>query len=260
MPPVLSPGRRAALVAGVPLILISIAWNGVNLAAFAGHTSETTTTVFEANEGHLYVDVNDGRVTLTASTDGHVHVRTTSHYGLRRPDVKGEVAATGVHVTSNCKWYDGNCSVDVDIAVPPSFTLDVDSSGGGITATGLSGQARLSSSGGSVRVTDLSGALELSSSGGNVRGSGLTSSSVVADSSGGNVDITFAAAPTHVDLDSSGGGVTVRLPADAAYAIDIASSGGSERVDGALRRDSGSPRTVLARSSGGSVSVLPTAG
>ena len=81
---------------------------------------------------------------------------------------------------------------------------------------------------------------------------GLTSRAVTARASAGAITLAFAASPTTVDAQTKVGSVTVQLPADMAYAVASSQVGD---VEVTVRRDSGSPHCVTARSQVGSVTV-----
>lgn len=104
--------------------------------------------------------------------------------------------------------------------------LTARSSGGGVEARTIGGAARLESSGGPIEAEDVGGDLEASSSGGGVR-IREAKGAVVAGSSGGAVSVGFAADNAKGGrLDSSGGGVTATLDPSVALEIDASASGG----------------------------------
>ena len=159
------------------------------------------------------------------------------------------------------------------------------SSGGSVEVRDLRGDLRLSSSGGSVRATSVQGAVDAQSSGGSVHLEQVAGS-VRADSSGGRVEIrgaggrvaaassggpvagSFAAGNGHGgDVESSGGGVEVRIDPAVGLDLDAATSGGSVSCDlpvtvqGQLSRHSlrgvlhGGGERLHLRSSGGGIRI-----
>lgn len=145
-------------------------------------------------------------------------------------------------------------------------TLKVVTSGGGIDVTGGSGTLDGHTSGGSVTVKSFRGPVRVDTSGGGIRLDGVTGD-VAGSTSGGSIQAAFTALSGKVKLETTGGGVTVRLPEDAAFDLDAATSGGSASselpvtITGAKSRNhlrgavNGGGKPVVLRSSGGSVQV-----
>ena len=163
--------------------------------------------------------------------------------------------------------------------------LRAHTSGGGIQLEDVSGNSRVDTSGGDIKADSLGGSLEARTSGGSldlrgVKGDLLAHTSggsirvedaggrVNADTSGGSVDVSFARGNSHGgELESSGGGVRVRLDPSANLDLDASSSAGPVinglpiRVSGTLSRShlvgsigSGGP-SLRVHSSGGSVHI-----
>jgi DUF4097 and DUF4098 domain-containing protein YvlB len=138
--------------------------------------------------------------------------------------------------------------------------LRAHTSGGGIHLEDVTGTARVDTSGGDIRAESLGGSLEARTSGGSidlreVKGDLLAHTSggsirvedaggrVDADTSGGSVDVAFARGNSRGgEVESSGGGVRVRLDPSANLDLDASSSGGPVinglqiRVSGTLSR------------------------
>lgn len=144
-----------------------------------------------------------------------------------------------------------------------------ESSGGSVEVSDLGGSARLESSGGAIAAERVGGDIEASSSGGGVR-IREAGGEVVASSSGGPVDVGFAAGNSRGgSLESSGGGVVVRLDPAARLDIDASSSGGGVSTDlpvtvqGRMARDllrgklNGGGALLKLRSSGGGITLAP---
>ena len=251
----LTPGRRAALAIGVPLILGGAVWNGLTLASLSGRATVTTTTSYDVQGTHFTLASGDGNITVRQSPDAQVHLTSRVRYGIRAPHLAVRADDTGLRIESHCSGYPDACSVDIDVSVPATVSLDVEASGGDVHAAGLSGETRLVSSGGDVTAMDMTGPLTLRSSGGDVRGDRLSSAQVTAASSGGDVDVRFAQSPQLVDAHSSGGGVTVHVPIGQSYRIGASSSGGEVHVS--VPNNDLSERVLTAHSSGGDVTVAP---
>ena len=108
-------------------------------------------------------------------------------------------------------------------------TVNAHTSGGGIEAERLNGSAKLTTSGGGIDVTDSAGDLYLRTSGGSIhiqnedgRVDGYTSGGGIRAQLRANRDVALA---------TSGGSITLLLPADAHGSIEAATSGGRVTSD-----------------------------
>lgn len=269
----LRPARRWVLGIGVVLSLAAILWGVLVMINLLGRTTETTTTTLPTTRPLLTVSSSGGSIRIAGGDVTEVRVTTTVTYGLGKPRLIQNADPNGLTLDIACPWWSLQCSSAYDIVVPPGFEvraessggsitvrdltgrLEAHSSGGSITGSDLGGAVRADSSGGSVKLDRASGPLDLHSSGGSVTGTDLRGAEAIADSSGGNVRLRFAVPPERVSADTSGGSVTLELPrVDGGYDVQASADGGGENVQ--LPTDPTSERKILARSSGGSVTVL----
>jgi hypothetical protein len=267
----LSAAQKVILAMGGVVALVLIAWGVLQLASFFGRTTYQRELTLTPTAGRIHVDMNGG-ISIQTGPGPEVRVTEQVHYGLRKPRLIESVTGEGVELTARCAPFISNCSVDAVLTVPAGLAVDahssggditasgltgsvrLDSSGGGVTASGLTGSVVLHSSGGDITASGLAGKVQLDSSGGGVRATGLTGRQVDARSSGGDVELVFDAAPDRVGADSSGGGVRIELPSvDSGYHVNADSSGGDTRTD--VKTDPGSPRLIEAHSSGGDVRI-----
>jgi len=148
------------------------------------------------------------------------------------------------------------CSVSFTLVVPSGVTVTALTDGGPLTVTGVAG-ANLDSGGGPVSATRVSGPLTVRTSGGALVLDGLTgpldadtsSAPVTAQglgsamanitTDGGNAQIAFTAAPDSLTLSTDGGMATLTVPGGP-YALTADTNGGPESVriptDPAARR------------------------
>lgn len=108
--------------------------------------------------------------------------------------------------------------------------LDLHTSGGSIQINQGSGELAAKTAGGSITVREFKGPLEVRTSGGAINIE-EASGAVDASTSGGSVHASLAEMPAHVKLSTSGGGVSVALPADSSFELDAETSAGGVRTD-----------------------------
>ena len=132
------------------------------------------------------------------------------------------------------------------IKVPASFNVDLDTSGGGVSANGLSGEVKVDTSGGDLNFGQIHGDIHANTSGGNVTAKdceGVTD----LDTSGGRIEETGGRG--NLKVDTSGGNVTVL---NRVGDTKVESSGGKLRLGNISGK-------LNAETSGGSVSaILPS--
>ena len=132
------------------------------------------------------------------------------------------------------------------IRVPANFNADLDTSGGDISANGLSGNIKVDTSGGDLTFGQMHGDIQADTSGGDITAKNCDGATNL-DTSGGRIEVTGGSGKLNVD--TSGGNVTVLNRVGDAR---VQSSGGKLR----LGNISG---TLNAETSGGSVSaILPS--
>jgi Putative adhesin len=145
----------------------------------------------------------------------------------------------------------GGCDTSYVVVVPPKVKVTAESSSGDLRASDLSG-ADLESSSGELEVRAIAGDLRLKSSSGDLEAHDLAATTVDADTSSGDVELTFGSAPTDVKVESSSGDVTVKVPSDQPYKVDAETSSGETQV---FASDPGSARSIRVATSSGDVDV-----
>jgi hypothetical protein len=122
------------------------------------------------------------------------------------------------------KMKEQNVSVSFDIKTPYATVCKLNTSGGNITATDLTGGQEISTSGGNLHLEKITGKLDASTSGGNV-----TLKQIKGDTechtSGGNMNLSNLEG--HIHISTSGGNLSVR---DVSISITGRTSGGNVSV------------------------------
>jgi DUF4097 and DUF4098 domain-containing protein YvlB len=249
--------RRALLVVAGLIALALVALGTFNLLDLAARHKTTQSASYEHVRTLVVDDASDIRLT-NAPPGTPLQVITRLTEGFASPKHSAERTADGgLRLWSSCPVFGGQCEVNYEIRVPSGTLVRAKSSGGDIAAQDLVSNRPLDlrSSAGDVSAVDTSApAIQLSSSAGDVAARGLRAARVEAESSAGDVHVSLGErAPDRLLADSSGGDVDVIVP-DAVYRLDATSSGGD--VDAAdVRTDPGSSHAITAHSSAGDVHV-----
>jgi DUF4097 and DUF4098 domain-containing protein YvlB len=174
------------------------------------------------------------QVTLDANPDGSVLLRAV--YGPN-PSSPNNRAASAV------------------VEVPPAATLDLRTSNGAVTTAGVAGAVDARTSNGAVTLADLgagatvrtsngaveiagSGILDVETSNGRVAIEG-TAATVRASTSNGDLSFEGTFSDGAQQLRTSNNPITVRLPADASFALDASTSNANVTLDGFSIRTTG---------------------
>ena len=238
------------------LILLVLALT--TCAALAATEEQTTKTFQVAPGGTLVVDVNFGSIDLNTNMSGTVAVNVWRKVTRGSTEKEQKFLSEnpivfvqeGNTVTIRCRpnlkekfrWFSGSGNhneAKYTIQVPAQFNTRLNTSGGGITASNLTGDAKADTSGGGLRfsrlhgpldgetsgggihVTDCEGPIKIQTSGGGIEvtgGSGL----LVGDTSGGAINVKTFNGP--VSMHTSGGGITIE---NAGGNVKADTSGGS---------------------------------
>jgi hypothetical protein len=247
-----SRGVKLAWVLGGSIFTVGTLGFGT-VQAVAGLAHEERDVRSVVGQPVRVVDIEaDGTVTVIGGTSGPLTVEEHISRGLQAPKRSRRVDGDRLTVRGTCTAFPQTfCSDDITVRVPSSVRVVVD--GLGVRVSGVSG-ALLESHGDDVEAESVSGTVRLRSHGGDVSAIGLRATTVDADSSGGDVSLTFAGSPQHVAANSSGGDVNLVLPdRSVAYRVETSASGGSAGSE--IRTDPTSPRLIRATSSGGDVMI-----
>jgi hypothetical protein len=193
--------------------IINMDWKNSVSVSFKAYLPVNVNTNLESSGGGLSLSNLNGKQDFK-----------TSGGGITVESVKGKITGRGsgggIKIT--------NSSDDIDLVT----------SGGSINAKGCTGKIKLHTSGGSININDLDGDIESETSGGsidadNIKGglNAITSGGsiqltnmlckVQGETSGGGIDAELADASKDVKLRNSGGSISLQLPANKGYNIDL---------------------------------------
>ena len=256
--------RLAAVMAVAALILA--------VPALADYRLEKTLEL--APGGVFELDAHTGRITVRGTERADVRVVITAdrddiedRFDLTFEELSGRVEVRlRKRGTWSRNWWGRTGDLHFDVEVPRQTNLELDTSGGSISARNIDGTADVDTSGGKIELDRIAGDVNADTSGGSISANNLGSDAVLdtsggsisvegvagnlsADTSGGSIQIRGAAG--RVEADTSGGSVTAYFDAGNGAGGSLSSSGGrvTAYVDPAVALD------IEASSSGGGVTV-----
>lgn len=267
---VITPARRAAILIGVPIVLLIFITGGFSVVGNTGTGSFPVSASVLLPQGKLTMNLGGGSATLQGSTavSATARVSGTVKYHLARPSLRTEAGSLSL----SCPAVDeGNCSMNGAVDVPAGTALTVATGGGDLTASNLSGGGTLGADGGNITLSQATGDFALTSGGGDVRasrvsgqdltisanggsiiGSAITATRLVAGSEGGDVTLTLATSPRDLQVSSDGGNVTIIVP-PGKYIVSANASGGT--VSSSIPDTPGAQDMITVSSSGGDISI-----
>ena len=247
-------------------------------AALAATEEQTNKTFQVTPGGTLVVDVDFGSIDVsTNSTDAvtvNVWRKVTRGSAEKEQKFLSEnpvvLVQEGNTVTVRSRpkvkekfhWFGGfgnRNEAKYTILVPAQFNARLNTSGGGIAASNLSGEVKADTSGGGLRFAQLHGPLNGDTSGGGIHVidcEGL----IKIHTSGGGIEVTGGSGS--LDGDTSGGAITVKIFKGP---VSVQTSGGGitiENVAGKVKGDTsgGSILAVLLSPLPGDVNLFTTGG
>jgi Putative adhesin len=251
----LTRGRVLALVIGVPLVLAIIGWSALTAVAFAGQGSYPVRLNLPVPGGTVKFSVDSGDVTVGQTAGDRLMVTGTAHYSLVRSAVTRQVTASGVTMSSHCRFATGRCSFDYQVGLPAGVRAVLASGSGNLMLQGLPGYVNASAGSGNITGAGLSGRrVALENGSGNITVSGLTSADVTASAGSGNITLTFTKVPDRVSVSASSGDVQLVLPpGKTLYRVNASTSSGNRVVH--LPASSVSPHRINVAVGSGDISI-----
>jgi hypothetical protein len=164
-------------------------------------------------------DIDSGSLRIVGSNDPEITIESTVHSGIRGPSHSETVVGDRLVVRSNCPFdlITTTCSVDYIIHVPNHVAVRARGNGSDFNLTAVHGDV-------DVAVN------------------------------GGQVDMSFDAAPHHIKAEANGGHINITVPNDSVgYVVDTHTNGGSTNVG--IRTDPASDRTITVETNGGDIDV-----
>jgi DUF4097 and DUF4098 domain-containing protein YvlB len=270
--------RNHSIIMKLTLFLLAL----TSCAALAVTEEQTNKTFQVSPGGTLVVDVDFGSIDVSTNSADAVTVnvwRKVTRGGAEEeqkflsedPVVfvqDGNTVTVRARPTTKEKfhWFSGfrnSNEAKYTIRVPARFNAHLNTSGGGIAASDLTGEVKADTSGGGLRFARLHGPLNGDTSGGGIHVTDCEGT-IKIDTSGGGIEVTGGAGS--LDGDTSGGSITVRTFQGP---VSVDTSGGGitiENVAGKVKGDTSGgsihaellspvPGDVSLSTSGGGVTV-----
>jgi hypothetical protein len=175
-----------------------------------------------------------GRTTVRASSSSDVRVQAVRHYwttpGPPQIALRPIAGALTVEATQDPRGPTG-AYVDYVIDVPSFAGVDIGSTSGDLTVTGIAGPVTVRSISGDVALINLSGPVTVESTSGRIRGGGIAHL-VSARSFSGEVDLGGTFSGGDATVVTTSGDVSIRPDPDASVRLDASSFSGTVRTSG----------------------------
>ena len=248
--------RRLALLAGGGLALLFTMIAAVQVAAWSvGKVENSSHRVLAGSVDELFIESQNGDVTVIRSIDGKVRIDGRSKGTLHAPAPEIDVNGSRVHVAANCPvWGFGECHAEIVVQVPAETSVNVKSASGDIVAQGLGDGADLETSSGDIAVDGVTGDIAMESASGDVVARGLRSNMAMAKTASGDVDLRFAIAPKAAEARTASGDARILVPPGTeAYNVSAETDSGEDDIG--VRQDPDSTRFLRVETSSGDAVV-----
>ena len=213
------------------------------------------TLTIESDQGSIKVETWDKQTVVVL-----VEKKAKKQKQLDGFKVNFDQKGNDIFVEGDGDW-NNKVSVKFIIKVPQEFNLDLNTGGGSIEVSDISGEVKVNTSGGNIRIGDvIHGSVEANTSGGNIN-VGDVDGNLKVDTSGGNIRLGKINGKSSID--TSGGNITLKQGGSDVKAetsggnikigpikgkVDVVTSGGNIQI-GMADDD------VVAKTSGGGINV-----
>jgi DUF4097 and DUF4098 domain-containing protein YvlB len=247
----MTPERRFGIAISVALILGGAYWALTNLTEEAKATQDS----YPVQGTSLTVVSKSSDVEVVAGDVREIKVERKFKKTVFGSDPDESYRDGKLEVKSNgCTFMSFGCRTDYVITVPKDLTVSVDNTSGTVKVSDVAEVGKLKTTSGNIEVHGGGGEMTLDATSGDIEATALTATKVHAKTTSGEVELTFAAAPSEVQAQGTSGDVTVLVPEGSeTYKVDTDTSSGDEHTE--LRTDPAATRTITAKTSSGDVAV-----
>lgn len=222
---------------------------------------------------NLYVNADGADIIVGSWDKQEVYVKVSgNHRAEEHLNLKMEKENSSVVVVAKLRnshsffnWFENNnMNLRIEVMVPRKYNADLETSGGNLNVSDLTGGFKLNTSGGNITLNGNTGKLHAETSGGNIKlenhkgkmdistsggniecravngdlkaeTSGgnidieLTNGKLYTETSGGNIYIDYTGVNKGLEASTSGGTVKVKLPSDFKAKAHLETGGGTVR-------------------------------
>lgn len=192
---------------------INMNWKNSVSVSFKAYLPVNVNTNLESSGGGIYL----------SNLNGTQDFRTSGG-GITVDKVKGKITGRssggGIKLSNSSDDIDMVTSGGGIIAKTCTGKIKLRTSGGGIDINDLDGDVDAQTSGGGIDADNVKGTLDAGTSGGSIQLTNMLCK-VEAETSGGNINAEIADATKDIELKNSGGSISLTLPANKGYNIDL---------------------------------------
>lgn len=248
---------RAIILIGLVVLGLLIAgglvvWGVTN--GFGPKQTEEQAQTYAQTATRIEVESDSGEVEIKPGAPGEVKVERTLKWYNTKPTIDETWSGTTFKVVSDCT---GNCGIDYVITVPPDVSVLLDIDSGNAKLRDVTGTVEATLDSGDLEFSGLTNTLNVTMSSGNLDASQISSPNVTLSVSSGDIDMTFATAPTLLDMEADSGDIDVKVPVSPdGYKVTTELDSGEATVD--VTRNDASTHAINANLDSGNVRVSST--
>ena len=232
------PSTGAYLVTALLMLILSVGLTGCFVGIETFKATETVSDSFTTNaQATIIAETFNGKINVQAGSGDQVAVTVTktgsgtsqanAEADLKNVEVKMTQDGDTIRITArrtDRKPFN-NSGAEIELTVPENAILDITTSNGKITSTGVRGDLKLTTSNGELVVKGGQGAQSLTTSNGSIQVE-AQSAQVNAQTSNGSITFTGSLAEGKQAFETSNGSVEISLPGDSQFNIDARTSNG----------------------------------
>ncbi|HRH59346.1 MAG TPA: hypothetical protein PL045_02190 [Chitinophagaceae bacterium] len=190
-----------------------INWKKSVSISFKVYVAQNVSTDLHTSGGSITLQSIKGKQDFSTS-GGSLHIDDVSG------NIHGNTSGGSIHVSNSSDNIEISTSGGSVEAKNCKGDISLETSGGSLKLFDLSGNISANTSGGSITAGNIKGELKTSTSGGSVKLDGIAGS-VKASTSGGSMNVNITELGSYVQLDNSGGNISVDLPAGKGLNLDV---------------------------------------
>jgi Putative adhesin len=253
----LSTGTKILLFVGLPLLALALLLVSVGFLFSAFRSTPVALSDSAGAGSSVLVEVPNAQLDFRPGEADEVRAEAVGRYSGPPPSLTVTSDGDETVIRGGCvhQWLT-RCSMRITVTLPASTDVRVVGRNGKVTGEGLTGDIDITTSNGGLELADVTGQLSLHTTNGAIGVHNSSSNEVVARTTNGGVIIDLEDAPRSVDVETTNGRITVRVPADEDYDVEAQTTNGAVRTDG-LPVDRQADRQIVAKTVNGDITVEP---